>query len=85
MTLPDTTVVVHSEPKADGTVKVYIEKPIIGSFHNATCFLPEQKWCNIEGFNDTEMMALKDFVNENASKIMESAVRKCVTNDYVKR
>ncbi|WP_368196982.1 hypothetical protein [Blautia wexlerae] len=38
MTLNDDTEITHSEMKADGKVKVYIETPDeFGGFHNATC------------------------------------------------
>ena len=41
MTLNDDTEITHSEMKADGKVKVYIETPDeFGGFHNATCWLP---------------------------------------------
>ena len=37
MTLNDDTEITHSEMKADGKVKVYIETPDeFGGFHNAT-------------------------------------------------
>lgn len=40
MTLNDDTEITHSEMKADGSVKVYIETPDeVGGFHNATCWL----------------------------------------------
>ena len=42
MTLNDDTEITHSEMKADGKVKVYIETPDeFGGFHNATCWLPD--------------------------------------------
>ena len=54
-TLSDTTEVVHSEMRADGRVKVYIEKAVYDGFHNATCYLPDYTWENIVGFSDGEM------------------------------
>lgn len=54
-TLSDTTEVVHSEMRADGRVKVYIEKAVYDGFHNATCYLPDYTWENIDGFSDDEM------------------------------
>lgn len=40
MTLNDDTEITHSEMKADGSVKVYIETPDeVGGFHNATCWI----------------------------------------------
>ena len=42
MTLNDDTEITHSEMKADGKVKVYIETPDeFGGFQNATCWLPD--------------------------------------------
>ena len=40
MTLNDNTEITHSEMYPDGTVKVYIETPVEGGFHDATCWLP---------------------------------------------
>ena len=41
MTLSDGTEIVHSEMKDNDRVKVYIEKPVYGGFHHATCWLPD--------------------------------------------
>ena len=52
MTLNDDTEITHSEMKADGKVKVYIETPDeFGGFHNATCWLPDYRWEDIEGYS----------------------------------
>ena len=67
MTLNDDTEITHSEMKADGTVKVYIETPDeFGGFHNATCWLPDYRWENIEGYSDTEMAYFKQLIRNNA-------------------
>ena len=71
MTLEDNTEIVHSEMKPDGTVKVYIEKPVYGGFHHAICWLPVYKWENIEGFSDEDMICLNRIVENNAHLIME--------------
>ncbi|MCR5196440.1 MAG: hypothetical protein K6D38_08980 [Pseudobutyrivibrio sp.] len=71
MTLDDETTIAHSEMKKDGTVKVYIEKPVEGGFHHATCFLPKYDWVENEGFSDSEIEALKKFVENNAHLIIE--------------
>lgn len=34
------TEIVHSDMLSDGSVKVYIEKPVDGGFHSAACCLP---------------------------------------------
>lgn len=50
MTLNDDTEITHSEMRADGRVKVYIETPDEkDGFHNAICYLPDYKWENING------------------------------------
>lgn len=71
LTLDDETEVVHSEMKPDGKVKVYIEKPVFGGFNNATCWLPEYRWEDIQGFSDEEVANLKQFVKANAHLIIE--------------
>ena len=54
MTLNDDTEITHSEMRADGRVKVYIETPDEkDGFHNAICYLPDYKWENINGYSDT--------------------------------
>lgn len=58
MTLPDKTEIVHSHSyMADGKeqVKVYMEQPIHLGFKTATCYLPEYRWEDINGFTDEEM------------------------------
>ena len=72
MTLNDDTEITHSEMKADGSVKVYIETPDeVGGFHNATCWLPAYKWENIEGYSDTEISYFKQLIRKNAHLIIE--------------
>ena len=72
MTLNDDTEITHSEMKADGKVKVYIETPDeFGGFHNATCWLPDYKWEDIEGYSDTEMAYFKQLIRNNAHLIIE--------------
>ena len=70
MTLNDDTEITHSEMKEDGRVKVYIEKPVYGGFHDATCWLPDYQW-SVNGFSDEEMKYFKKFVENNAHLIME--------------
>ncbi len=73
MTLNDETEIVHSEMKDDGTVKVYIEKPVYDGFHNATCYLPEYKWEDIVGFTEEEMSYYEKLIKNNAHLILEFA------------
>jgi len=62
--LDDQTEIVHSDMLSDGSVKVYIEKPVDGGFHSATCFLPKYEWKGIDGFTDADI--------ERYQKILES-------------
>ena len=72
MTLNDDKEITHSEMKADGSVKVYIETPDeVGGLHNATCWLPAYKWENIEGYSDTEISYFKQLIRKNAHLIIE--------------
>ncbi len=73
MTLSDGTEIVHSEMKKDGRVKVYIEKAVYGGFHNATCYLPDYAWQDINGFTDDEIKYFKQFIENNAHIIIESS------------
>ena len=71
MILDDNTAIAHSDMKADGSVKVYIEKPIDGGFHHITCFLPKYKWCDNEGFSDEDISKLQKIIENNAHLIIE--------------
>lgn len=72
MTLKDDTEITHSEMQADGRVKVYIETPDeVGGFHNATCWLPEFQWVDIEGYTETELSYFKNLIKNNAQLIIE--------------
>lgn len=72
MTLNNDTEITHSEMKADGTVKVYIETPTDnGDFSNATCWLPEYKWENIQGYSETEIAYFNQLLRNNAHLIIE--------------
>ena len=72
MTLDDETEITHSEMKKDGSVKVYIETPDEkDGFHNAICWLPENRWEKIIGYTDKEIQQLKKIVNSNAELIIE--------------
>lgn len=72
LTLNDDTEITHSEMKADGTVKVYIETPDeTGGFKNAVCWLPEYKWEDIHGYSESEMEFYKELIRKNAHLILE--------------
>ncbi len=72
ITLDDQTEIVHSEMQQDGTVKVYIEKPDEKDcFHYATCYLPEYRWDDIYGFNNSEIERYQEVVESLANLIIE--------------
>ena len=72
ITLDDQTEIVHSEMQKDGTVKVYIEKPDEKDcFHYATCYLPEYRWDDIYGFNNSEIERYQEVVESLANLIIE--------------
>jgi hypothetical protein len=71
MTLPDDTGIAHSEMKPDGSVKVYLEKPVEGGFHSATCYLPTYRWENISGFSEDEIRKFDKILHDNAHLILK--------------
>lgn len=74
LTLGDNTEIVHSELMQDGRVKVYIETPDEkDGFHNATCWLPEYTWEDINGYSSEEMSKYRKLVADNAHLILEFA------------
>ncbi|MDD7409275.1 MAG: hypothetical protein SOV71_01410 [Anaerovoracaceae bacterium] len=73
VTFPDDTEVTFSDFYEDGSVKVYIETPVYGGFHNATCLLPEYNWISVDGYSAEEMKKWDDFMHDNAHLILELA------------
>lgn len=72
MTLNDDTEITHSEMKADGSVKVYIETPDLkDGFHSAVCWLPQYRWESVKGYNQSEMSFFKKLIRDNAHVIIE--------------
>ena len=71
MTLDDGTEIVHSERKEDGSVKVYIEKPVRLGFHSVECWLPQYEWKNNQGFSEEELAFFDEFVHSLAHIILE--------------
>lgn len=69
--LNDQTEIVHSQMLDDGSVKVYIEKPIDGGFQSAVCFLPEYKWQEINGFEKTDIQNFQDLLESVAHLIIQ--------------
>lgn len=72
MTLPDNTEITHSEMLSNGNVKVYIETPDEkDGFHNATCYLPDYEWKDINGYSKVEMNYFKELIESTAHLILE--------------
>ena len=74
MTLPDETEIVHSEIliiNDKENVKVYIERPIDGGFASATCWLPEYKWENINGFSTEDIDYFSEIIHSGAHLLFE--------------
>lgn len=74
LTLNDGTEIVHSDMAADGSVKVYIEKPDERDcFHHVTCYLPQGTWTDNFGFSGKELAYLKEVVDSSTNIILEFA------------
>ena len=76
LTLPDETEIVHSEAiLTDGKeqVKVCIEKPVVGGFHSAVCWLPDYRWEKISGFSDHEITQYQRLIQKQAHIIISLA------------
>ena len=74
MTLDDGTEIVHSEMKEDGTVKVYIEKADAkDGFHHITCWLPQYKWEENDGFDEENLKRFQEVIQSTAHLIMRFA------------
>jgi hypothetical protein len=71
--LNDNTEIVHSDPLGDGSVKVYIEKPVIGGFHSAYCYLPEYRWDEVSGFTPDEIGEYQRILESTAHLIIRFA------------
>ena len=76
MTLNDNTEIVHSESiEKDGKeqVEVRIEKPVKGGFHTATCWLPDYKWTEQQGYSDEEIAMFEELLHSNAHLLYKYA------------
>ena len=72
ITLRDDTEITHSEMKADGRVKVYIETPDEqDGFHHAVCWLPGYEWEDVQGYTESEMSYFRQLLRYNAHAIIE--------------
>lgn len=68
--LEDGTEIVHSEMKHDGTVKVYMERPVDGGFCSAECYLPDYTWKHIEGFLENDIEKFQEIIESTAHLII---------------
>ena len=76
LTLPDETEIVHSESilsEGRELVRVCIEKPVDYGFKSATCWLPDYRWENIEGYTQEEITGLTELVQSLSATIYELA------------
>lgn len=76
MKLDDETEIVHSDIlnyDQGEHVKVYFEKPVYGGFETATCYLPEYKWEDIEGFSKEDIDKFNDILISTAHLIIRFA------------
>ena len=72
LTLDDSTEIVHSEMRLDGSVKVYMEQPNEkDGFHYATCYLPDYRWEDIFGFSDAEIARYQEVIRSTAHLILQ--------------
>lgn len=72
LTLDDSTEIVHSEMRPDGSVKVYMEQPNEkDGFHYATCYLPDYRWEDIFGFSDAEIARYQEVIRSTAHLILQ--------------
>ena len=72
LTLDDSTEIVHSEMHADGTVKVYVEKPDEADcFHSAFCILPSYQWQDVFGFVPADLSRYEDVIRSTAHLILQ--------------
>lgn len=70
---PDGTCIAYSDLRDDGTVKITVERPRDGGFDGAHCIMPAYDWTGVDGFTESELDGLKDFLRNNAPLIFELA------------
>ena len=63
--------------KLNGKVKVYIETPDEkDGFHNATCYLPDYEWKDINGYSKVEMNYFKELIESTAHLVSLGTILK---------
>ena len=73
--LDDETRIACSATRADGTVRVVVERPRDRGLDSADCLLPQCRWKDVDGFSTTELEFLTDFLHNNAPLIFDMAER----------
>ena len=73
MTINDDIEVVHTELRADNTVKVYFEQPVEAGFNSVECTIPEYKWEKNKGFNEEQLKYLDKYLHDVEDIIFELA------------
>ena len=74
MTLEDKTEIVHSDIlEKNDVVKVYIERPIVGGFQSAECYLPAYEWKNVNGFSKKDLNLFQKLLESTAHVIIQLA------------
>ena len=71
--LDDNTEIVHSEILENERVKVYIEKPTMGGFCSAMCYLPSYEWSEITGFSESDIEKYQEILESTAHLIIRFA------------
>lgn len=79
-TFDDKTEIVHSEQQNDGTVRVYIERPMHLGFKSVECLLPDYIWKDNDGFSAEELSFFDEFLHSAADEILRLARRKAADN-----
>ena len=74
MTLEDKTEIVHSDIlEKNDVVKVYIERPIVGGFQSAECYLSVYEWKNVNGFSKKDLSLFQKLLESTAHVIIQLA------------
>jgi hypothetical protein len=76
MQLDDNTEVVHSELRTGDSgeyVRVYFEKPVEGGFQSASCYLPQYRWEDVDGFTSSDLERYQEFLESTAHLILRFA------------
>lgn len=73
MTIDDDIEAVHTELRADNSVKVYFEPPVESGFNSVECTIPEYEWEKNKGFNEEQLKYLDKYLHDVADIIFELA------------